>query len=110
MKKSFDPKRWEKIRAKGRTRYVLVRGILGFGLIFAVAAALVEPLIGMAAWGRAYTPNVGVRLIQWPVAGIFFGLLMGIMTWAGGEREYEKYLEERARQAKRRRKKAKNKK
>ncbi len=106
-KKPFDPRRWEEIRKKGRTRFILVRGILLMGIPFALIAALMEPVIGRIAWGAAYTPDSAVRMIQWPLAGLFFGLLAGIMLWYGGEREYEKYRETHPVKKKKRRKKKK---
>lgn len=106
-KKPFDPKRWEVIRQKGRTRFILVRGVLFMGVPFALIAALVEPIIGRVAWGAAYSPDPTVRLIQWPLAGFFFGILAGIMVWYGGEREYEKHREANPVKKKKRRKKKK---
>lgn len=107
MFKKFDPKKWERIRAKGRIRYVLLYGVLMMGSVFAVAAFLAEPLIGRIFYGQGYSSDMTLRLIQWPIAGVFFGKLIGIMTWYGGEREYENYLRAERKRTKSGRKKDK---
>lgn len=104
MKRAFDPRRWERIRTGGQVRYVLIRGVLMSGALFAAAAAVVEPLAGWIFYGHAYSPpELHYRIIQWIVAGLFCGLLVGIMTWYGGEREYERHRPPKPSPTKRRR-------
>ena len=72
--------KWEKVRAKGRTRYVLVSGVLSYGLpMFVVMTFLVH---------RAdLSPRfVGISAIVWAIGGALFGAIM----WYVLERQYRK--------------------
>lgn len=74
--------KWAKIREKGKQRFVLVNGVLGWGVPTAILWALLmeflDPLENI--WVR---PTIA--LIIFPIAGIAFGHL----TWNKSE-AYEK--------------------
>ena len=86
---SPDPKaieRWEKQRAKGKTRYILMTGVLGWGAaMFVVMTFFVSHPDELAWWRIALSAIVCL-------AG---GALFGFLTWALSERRYQKHLSER---------------
>lgn len=79
----MNMEKWAKTREKGKQRFVLVNGVLGWGVSTAILwAALMEFL--------EPSENIWVRpiiaLIIFPIAGIAFGHLM----WNKSEKAYEK--------------------
>ena len=77
--------KWAKTREKGKQRFVLVNGVLGWGVSTAILWALLmeflDPLENI--WVR---PTIA--LIIFPIAGIAFGHL----TWNKSEKTYEKHV------------------
>ncbi|KTF07072.1 conserved hypothetical protein, membrane [marine sediment metagenome] len=75
--------KWAKIRKKGKQRFVLVNGVLGWGvttaILWSVLMELIEP--SQNIWVRPI-----IALIIFPIAGIAFGHLM----WNKSEKAYEK--------------------
>lgn len=75
--------KWAKAREKGKQRFVLANGVLGWGvptaILWAILMELIEPLENI--WVR---PTIA--LIIFPIAGIAFGHL----TWNRSEKAYEK--------------------
>ncbi|TKB03725.1 hypothetical protein E5672_06465 [Alteromonas portus] len=75
--------KWAKTREKGKQRFVLVNGVLGWGIptaiLWAVLMEFIEPLENI--WVRPI-----IALIIFPIAGIAFGHL----TWNRSEKTYEK--------------------
>lgn len=75
--------KWAKIREKGKQRFVLVNGVLGWGLptsiLWVFLMEFLEPSENI--WVRPIT-----ALIIFPIAGVAFGHLM----WNKSEKTYEK--------------------
>lgn len=75
--------KWVKIREKGKQRFVLVNGVLGWGattaILWSVLMELIEP--SQNIWVRPI-----IALIIFPIAGVVFGHLM----WDKSEKAYEK--------------------
>ncbi len=71
-------RRWAEIAAKGKTRWVVVRGILGAGISLTVLTFLQEWLIDHSISGfRQICFDLLVRAPFFLLGGYFFGLL----TW-----------------------------
>jgi drug/metabolite transporter (DMT)-like permease len=70
--------RWGKVRAKGLGRFLLVTGLLGYGLpMFAIMTFVVDR--------RAHSlPEVALAAAIWLVAGLLFGIVL----WSFMERRY----------------------
>lgn len=80
--------KWESVRAKGRTRFVLQRGVLGWGLPMFVIMTFVVNRPGPNALlsPRNY---VIFSAFLWAGAGALFGLAI----WWQGEKTYKKSFE-----------------
>lgn len=75
--------RWEKQRAKGRTRYILQIGVFGWGLAMFIAMTFVvnRPV--------QLTPStIALSAIIWLLGGALFGFV----TWTMSERKYRKHM------------------
>ncbi|MHC6645037.1 hypothetical protein ACYTPF_00465 [Alteromonas sp. HB246098] len=79
----MNMEKWAKTREKGKQRFVLVNGVLGWGvttaILWSVLIELIEP--SQNIWVRPI-----IALIIFPIAGIAFGHL----TWNKSEKAYEK--------------------
>ena len=86
--------RWEQTRARGRFRYVLLYGVLGFGLCMAVFGRVFDVLFdnrngeSFIPGGDALLPFIGGRLLYMLVNGVVWGLVM----WYVSDRAYTKAL------------------
>lgn len=83
-------RRWAKTRQMGRTRFVWLIGVLGWGLISGLCFPLVIAVVGSAypvvpGWER-YPVNLAMSLLLFPIGGYFFG----VCTWWVTEREYQR--------------------
>ncbi|MBT3136341.1 hypothetical protein KL866_14790 [Alteromonas sp. ALT199] len=80
----MNMEKWAKTREKGKQRFVLVNGVLGWGvptaIFWAVLMEFIEPSENI--WVR---PTIA--LFIFPIAGIAFGHL----TWNKSEKAYEKH-------------------
>jgi hypothetical protein len=76
--------KWTFIRNRGRRRYILVTGVLGYGLPTALICPVVMQLTGAPGplWGRLV-----IALLMFPLGGITFGRLM----WSINERRYQEW-------------------
>ena len=79
----MNMEKWAKTREKGKQCFVLVNGVLGWGvttaILWSVLMELIEP--SQNVWVRLI-----IALIIFPIAGIAFGHLM----WNKSEKAYEK--------------------
>ncbi|MDF2444855.1 MAG: hypothetical protein K0S46_91 [Moraxellaceae bacterium] len=71
---------WEKIRAKGRARFILVNGMLGYGIsmFFAMTFFVLDDPITF--W----------LLVSWAVIWLIGGAIFGALIWYVQERQYNK--------------------
>ncbi|MGH6814307.1 MAG: hypothetical protein ACREC6_01235 [Hyphomicrobiaceae bacterium] len=79
--KTERSKRWEATRQQGRRRFILVYGVLGWGVPTGI-------LFSLASW--FFDPNLNV-MVAAPLAMIVFpigGILWGRWMWHVGERAY----------------------
>ena len=74
--------RWEKTRSKGKVNFVLIRGLLFFGGLMFVTAAVSQFL-----WGHFTWQSVSPYLFSCPIVGIVWGMLM----WNHLEAGYRSY-------------------
>ncbi len=73
---------WEKVRAGGMTRFVLLRGVLSYGLTMFVVMTFIVHRGDLSA--RFIAISAGL----WLVGGAVFGAL----TWVLMERIYRKFV------------------
>jgi hypothetical protein len=84
--------RWEQTRARGRIRYVLLYGVLGFGFFMTVTTRVLDLLIDnrngepLVPGGSQLLPFIGGRILFMLANGIVWGLVM----WYISERAYLK--------------------
>ena len=78
--KPAELERWSVLRAKGKLRYVLLHGLLAYGLpMFLVMTFFVRP--------EPRTPVlIAISAALWAAGGLVFGLIM----WHINERRYRK--------------------
>jgi uncharacterized membrane protein YvlD (DUF360 family) len=74
--------RWKKTRQKGREKYILVNGVLAWGiptaLVWSVTMAILQPSENI--WVRPL-----IALVIFPLGGIGFGYF----TWNASEKQYK---------------------
>jgi hypothetical protein len=79
-------KRWERTRKMGKTRYIIVYGVLIWGIV----AGLSFPFIQWILFNQPPGPSRFVlSLIVFQITGIF----VGIVTWNNSERMYQQFLD-----------------
>jgi hypothetical protein len=75
--------RWEKTRKMGRTRYVWLVGVPGWGV--AVGSTWAVAMAAMQGWDRLPT-LLALALVGFPIGGYFFGA----WVWKASESQYQK--------------------
>lgn len=78
-------KRWSKIAKGGKTRFILLRGVVGWGLPMFVLMALVYPQVintGTDSYNKNY---LLMSAAIWLAGGYGFGWIM----WHIGQKQYE---------------------
>ena len=76
--------RWTSIRERGRRRYILVTGVLGFAL----PVLLIRIVVNYLMETPEPFPRLAISAVIAPVCGSFLGALM----WSQNEREYHKWI------------------
>ena len=75
--------RWQRTRQMGRSRYIRLYGVLGWGL----STGIVWALVMAARLGWDNLPILlPVALVAFPIGGYFFGVL----TWRMFEAQFER--------------------
>jgi len=70
--------RWSAIAAKGKTRWIVVRGILGFGLTLTAFAFLQAWIVDHSISGFR---QICLDLLVRAVFSLIGGYLFGLVTW-----------------------------
>jgi hypothetical protein len=84
-KKPLPPhlQKWKKIREKGLGRFVLLRGVLGFGIPVGILMTV------MNARQNGFSPrSLGGSALICVLGGLFYGWYI----WYSSERRYRRYL------------------
>lgn len=89
MRASKWMKRWEKTRSRGRTRFVWLNSVVGWGipvgLFWAVWMMFWEEGFVFSEWSlRSFLISLGVAIVFFPLTG-YFG---GISSWNVMEKKY----------------------
>jgi hypothetical protein len=84
-------KSWEKIRVKGKTHFVLYRGVLGWGLYMFVVLTIFNHLqavdFQLSELKSISLPTVFINFIICILGGFVFGRL----TWSLSEKSYKRH-------------------
>jgi len=83
----WNEKRWEAVRKRGEIRWVLFRGVLGYG-----GTLFLFNLLFDIAYHKQLWPSTAFGAVFWIIAGAFFG----DWTWNSSER---RFLRDHARRA-----------
>ncbi|MCA9323257.1 MAG: hypothetical protein KDB53_21145 [Planctomycetes bacterium] len=77
---------WSETRKRGKLRYVLAYGVVGWGVLTAVLFSFIMSLMGD---GGTFLSYLAVSIIVFPIGGILFGSTM----WTWSERKHRRRLE-----------------
>lgn len=80
-----DLRKWETTRQKGRTQFVLLYGVLAWGLPMFVVMTF---FLNRQRDKPISSGMILISVVIWAIGGACFGLAM----WAISERKYQKYL------------------
>ncbi|MDP4093403.1 MAG: hypothetical protein Q8920_08585 [Bacillota bacterium] len=91
----MDPKakgaeRWERFKSKGKTRYVLLNGAIGWGIPVGIAASLLDAILDKG-FSLKYITSVPflfrleINILIFMILGIIYGFYM----WSSMRRTYE---------------------
>lgn len=80
--------KWQKMRVKGKGRFILINGLLSWGVpMFVVMTFVVNmPENGEMAFGL-----IAINALIWALGGLAFGYF----TWTLSEKNYQKELKNR---------------
>lgn len=80
--------KWKKTREKGRGNYILISGLLSWGLpMFIIMTFFVnKPEDGIMSFGM-----IAINAIIWALGGLGFGYF----TWLASEKAFQKELQKR---------------
>lgn len=72
--------RWERIRVRGKKRYIWLSGVIGWGISTGILVCVINRL-GGTSWVQSAS-----SLVVFPIGGYFWGLFM----WHWMERQFSK--------------------
>ncbi|MCM3038773.1 hypothetical protein M3201_03540 [Paenibacillus motobuensis] len=80
--------KWEKIRAKGRKKYIIINGVVAWGIPTAILFAIVMTLWNTKTieFNRDFIVLLLTSIILFPIGGIG----VGVWTWHTYESNYQK--------------------
>jgi len=78
--KQTQKTKWESIRARGKSRYIFLYGIIGWGVPTAILYTILTSLfeIRTLTFNQEILKTFLISIILFPIGGIFFGL----WTWS----------------------------
>ena len=77
-KKQQWTEQWARIRERGMWRYIIVHGLLGFGLPFTIGIELLN----------AFSGDQPFTVVVFALRAIIGGLVFGFIMWRWNERRY----------------------
>ena len=81
--------KWAVVRERGRGRYILVSGVLGWGIWTAVLWSF---LMSRGEHGKSFLFNLAFAIVGFPLGGWAWGAWM----WSSMERRYRAWQQGRA--------------
>lgn len=85
---------WERVRAKGKIRYILLNGVIFTGGIYALAMTLagyfIEYGLTLSEFSRYFFDSS--THIRFFLFATIFGLIMGFIKWHRGEKAFAETL------------------
>jgi hypothetical protein len=82
---SFSVQRWEKQRKAGIRKFIITRGVLGWGCLTAFMVSMLSWATNSSTWTVGH---VIWNFLTYPIAGIFFGWWL----WNYSEKKYTKQV------------------
>jgi hypothetical protein len=76
-------KKWEKTRAKGKKKYIIYNGVVGWGITTALLVVLINIFINNDS-SQTNFYNLVLPFVFFPIGGIFWGA----WTWNWAEKQY----------------------
>ena len=71
--------KWQKLRAKGKWNYILIYGVLGWGVGTGILFSLVFPLVINAMFFKVpFLPVFALSIVVFPLGGVAWGYWMWI--------------------------------
>jgi hypothetical protein len=85
-------KKWEEIRKKGKKKFILHHGVIGWGLPCGVLFPFVSSFLENSSvrFDQSFFSLLAASLVLFPLVGILFGLWI----WHGLEQAYKKNINE----------------
>lgn len=80
-------KRWEKTRTVGMLKYVVINGLLMWGIL----TSAIFQILSMYSSGFHYT-NYTAQLISPTISLMIAGVMFGVSTWLSSENKYNKIV------------------
>jgi len=80
-----DLQKWEAKRRLGKAKFILLHGVLGWGVPCGILVTVIRFLIH--EW-KFDAISAGISLVIWAIGGIFFGWQM----WQRAETKYQNFL------------------
>lgn len=86
--KPFNSNKWERMRAKGRKKYIIYNGVVGWGIPTAILYSILTTLweTQTIELNNEFFETLIISIILFPLGGIGFG----IWTWHAFESNYQK--------------------
>lgn len=78
---------WSAVRARGQTRYLLVNGVLAWGMPMFVLMAGGPVFFGFPYDAEPSLSYWGWQALLWATAGVMYGLWM----WSANEASYQRF-------------------
>ena len=82
--------KWAEIRTRGRRRYILMNGVLGWGVPMAVTLTIFKKFLFEAP--GPFLGRLSLTLVAYSIGGVWFGKKM----WADSERRYAEWRRSKA--------------
>lgn len=89
---SAKASKWEKVRSRGKRHFVLIRGVLGWGLVMflfmTVFSHFQKTGFKAPSFDDISITIIVINAVIWPIAGFVWGAC----TWSITDKSYLKYI------------------